>query len=160
MCQHLEMLDLKCVSSVSFCLISATFGGNWLGCSKLSKIIKIDFWRLYGVYFGMTKKMNFFSAFLHMPTKSMRISRRFFSFSRNLKNLKPSSDFKMNQIFEILSEFTYSEVWWSWNSTLSKEFEKLRFSTFWTPDLLQKPLSPIKISAAISRKSCGNFDER
>ena len=74
-------------------------------------------------------------------------------FSRNLKNLNPSSDFKMNQIFEILSDFAHSEVWWSWNSTLSKDFEKSRFPASWTPDLLQKPLSPIRISAAFSRSA-------
>ena len=43
------------------------------------------------------KKLIFFSDILHMPTKSMPISPRFFSFSKNLKNRNPSSDFKMNQ---------------------------------------------------------------
>ena len=86
-----------------------------------------------------------------MPTKSMRVSLNFFLFSRNMENLNYRSDFKMDQIFEILSEFAHSGIWWSWKWKLSKNCEKSRFSTFWTSYMLQKPLSPIRICAPFSR---------
>ena len=70
-------------------------------------MLKIDFWRLWEVYLG-TKKTNFFRHILHMPTKSMSISLRFFFTSRNLKNLNYRSDFKLTQISEFLSDFAHS----------------------------------------------------
>ena len=90
-----------------------------------------------------------------MSTKSKRISLRFFFISENLKNLNYRSDLKMSQIFEFLSDFAHSEIWWSWIWKFSKELKKSRFSTFWAPNLLQNPLSPARFSAAFLR--CGAY---
>ena len=101
------------------------------------------------------KKFDNFPDILHVPTKSRRISLRFFFISENLKNLNYRSDLKMSQIFEFLSDFAHSEIWWSWIYKFSKELKKSRFSTFWAPNLLQKPLSPARFSAAFLR--CGAY---
>ena len=105
------------------------------------------------------KKINFFLDIFHMPTKSMRISPKFFLFSRKMENLNYRSDLKMGQIFEILSEFAHSGVWSSWKWKLSKAFKKLRFSAFWTTDLLQKPFLHIWISAAFLRSVANSASE-
>ena len=56
------------------------------------------------------KKFGNFPDILHVPTKSRRISLRFFFISENLKNLNYRSDLKMSQIFEFLSDFAHSEI--------------------------------------------------
>ena len=101
------------------------------------------------------KKFENFPDILHMPTKSKRISLRFFFISENLKNLNYRSDLKMSQIFEFLLDFAHSEIWWSWIWKFSKKLKKSRFSTFWAPNLLQNPLSPARFSAAFLR--CGAY---
>ena len=138
---------LRCRFSTIFEKIFMQFSIVLKCAQKRSKMISEDFRESIWA----RKKIKFFRDILHMPAKSMRISLRIFSFSRNLKNLNPSPDFKMSQIFEILSDFAHSEIWWSWKRKFSKDFEKSRFSTFWTPDLLQKPLSPSWFSAAFLR---------
>ena len=114
---------------------------------KCYKLISGDFRKSI---LARKKIENFFDIFA-MPTKSKRISLRFFFISRNLKNLNYRSDLKMNQIFEFLSDFAHSEIWWSWIWKFSKELKKSRFSTFWAPNLLQNPLSPARFSAAFLR---------
>ena len=78
-----------------------------------------------GSLFEPKKKLDQFPDTFHIPTKSMRTWPRFFSFSRNLKNLNHRSDFKMNQICEILSEFAHSEIWWRWKWKLPKKEKKI-----------------------------------
>ena len=79
----------------------------------------------------------------------------FFSYSKNMKNLNPRSDFNLSQIFEFLSDFAHIGIWWSWISKLSKIAKKSRFLLLWTSDFLQKPFSPRKISAAFL--GCGAY---
>ena len=61
------------------------------------------------------------------------------------------SDFKMDHIIEFLSEFAHFGVWWASKVGFSKSAKKTRFAIFWTSDKLQKPLSPMGISAAFLR---------
>ena len=62
--------------------------------------------------------------------------------------LRERSDFKMNHIFEILSEFAHMETLKIWKWKFSKDLGKWRFSAFWASYLQQWRLSPKKIFGA------------